>query len=283
MLMTEAEDTGIVRLRRNRDSNILFRKERNTVNTEDFIIEDNALVKYSGNGGYVIIPYNVTDIKNHAFSDCKSLTGVKIPDGVVSIGAFAFYDCTGLTEVAIPDSVTSIGKAAFAYCENLTKIRLPDGMEIIEDWLFSGCINLKTVSLPSNAVRIGEEVFYGCRSLSSIVIPAGVESIGRRAFNWCFRLAEITLPERLVSSEALAMGYGELDEYIEGYGDDEQYWRDNMKEPTEHVIRSLDQRDWDCLFRHLDEKSLLWKSRLRSCLSDPENPNQRSLLGLLQT
>ncbi len=39
----------------------------------DFIIENGVLVKYTGNGGDVVIPDGVTDIGYEAFRKCKNL------------------------------------------------------------------------------------------------------------------------------------------------------------------------------------------------------------------
>lgn len=61
----------------------------------------------------LIIPNNITTIKNYAFYGGSGLTSVKIPDSVTSIGDHAFSSCSGLTSVTIPDSVTTIDGAAF--------------------------------------------------------------------------------------------------------------------------------------------------------------------------
>ena len=79
----------------------------------DFQIENGVLVKYTGNGGDVVIPEGVTSIGDWAFYECSSLTSVTIPDGVTSIEDDAFRYCENLTSVTISDSVTSIGDWAF--------------------------------------------------------------------------------------------------------------------------------------------------------------------------
>jgi len=72
----------------------------------------------------LVIPNDVTKIKNYAFLNCTGLTSVTIPNSVTSIGEQAFYDCTGLTSVTIPNSVTSIGDGAFRGCKSLTSVTI---------------------------------------------------------------------------------------------------------------------------------------------------------------
>lgn len=78
--------------------------------TTEFNIEDGVLKKYTGSGGNVIIPSNVTMIGNLAFCGCKEITSVVIPDGVTEIKDEAFFTCHSLTSIKIPASVTSIAK-----------------------------------------------------------------------------------------------------------------------------------------------------------------------------
>ncbi len=95
------------------------------MNTSDFEIRDNILIKYHGNGGEVIIPDGVTSIGKRAFLKCKSLTSVIIPDSVTNIGSMAFSGCTNLMNVRIPDSMESIGHYAFSRCTELKSLTFP--------------------------------------------------------------------------------------------------------------------------------------------------------------
>ena len=70
----------------------------------------------------LVIPNDVTEIKDYAFSGCSGLTSIEIPNSVTSIGYDAFYNCSGLKKVVIGNSVTSIGMSAFDDCSGLTSI-----------------------------------------------------------------------------------------------------------------------------------------------------------------
>ena len=67
----------------------------------DFQIENGVLVKYTGNGGDVVIPDGVTSIGNEAFYEYSSLTSVTLPDSLTSIGDSAFYNCSRLTSITM--------------------------------------------------------------------------------------------------------------------------------------------------------------------------------------
>ncbi len=69
-----------------------------------------------------VIPNNVTNIGEYAFSVRTGLTSIEIPNSVTSIGDNAFSGCTGLTSVIIGSGVTGIGSNAFANCSSLCDV-----------------------------------------------------------------------------------------------------------------------------------------------------------------
>ncbi len=70
----------------------------------------------------LIIPNEITEIKNYAFYGYDGLTSIDIHNGVTSIGNWAFYDCNGLTSVTIGSGVTSVGRSAFVSCDRLQTV-----------------------------------------------------------------------------------------------------------------------------------------------------------------
>ena len=95
----------------------------------------------------LVIPDNVTNIRDYAFYGCSGLTRITIPNSVTSIGDYAFKDCTGLTSIKIPNSVTSIGEGAFYGCSGITSITIPNNVTSIGEEAFSECSNLIRVKL----------------------------------------------------------------------------------------------------------------------------------------
>ena len=126
---------------------VLFNKDKTT------------LIAYRSKEKNYIIPNGVTNIGDRAFSECKSLTSIKIPNSVKNIGDSAFYGCRSLTSINIPDSVTNIGDKAFWGCSSLTSINIPNSVTNIGDSAFRRCDNLPAKIKSDIIQRFGEKVF----------------------------------------------------------------------------------------------------------------------------
>ena len=172
-----------------------------SLSTEEFQIENGALVQYRGKGGRVVIPDGVTEIGINAFSGCGNVTGVAIPDSVSVIGRGAFEKCVGLTAIQIPQGVTMIGAHAFSDCGNLKTIELPPSVTEIGYRAFINCTALTAVVLPPSVTMIRSYTFYGCANLAAIRIPKSVTRIGRCAFENCSGLTEIEIPNGVTQIE----------------------------------------------------------------------------------
>jgi len=138
----------------------------------DFQMNGTVLVQYKGNGGNIIIPEGVTEIRQRAFEGCTSITSVTIPEGVTYIGLSAFHGCTNLSSIIIPASVTKIGQYAFSGCKRLTSITIPAGVTEIDAWAFEGCTSLTGITIPASVTKIAGTAFRGCTSLINITVTA---------------------------------------------------------------------------------------------------------------
>ncbi len=142
-----------------------------------------------------IIPNTITEIGEHAFLSCNSLTSIIIPDSVTTIGIAAFYGCSSLSSVTISNSVTAIDSYAFSKCSSLTSIIIPNSVVTINEAAFKECTSLSSVTISNSVVTINEEAFKECTSLSSVTIPNSVTMIGNGVFADCNRLTSIKVEE----------------------------------------------------------------------------------------
>ena len=132
----------------------------------------------------LVIPDNVTTIKDYAFHCANSITSVAIPDSVTSIGNEAFHACADLKTLTLGKGVTDLNDNAFSVCkiENATipMAALP----------YIPTEKLKTVVL-TDGTSIAPRAFFGLRELTTVTIPSSVTSIGSNAFGDCFLLKDV--------------------------------------------------------------------------------------------
>jgi len=185
-----------------------------------------TIVKYTGDGGAVIIPATisglpVTTIKNEAFLNCANVTSVAIPNSVTNIGNDVFTKCTGLAKVTIGKNVASIGGHAFLNCANLTTVTIPASVTGIDwDSTFSGCSNLSSIAVDilnstytssKDGVVFNKEktalVYYPKGKAGSYMVPNYVAGIEWAAFAGCGKLTGLTIPATVNSIGGYAFSY----------------------------------------------------------------------------
>ena len=166
-----------------------------------------------------IIPDDVFEIEEYAFSYCEAIKSVTIPDSVEYIYIRAFSNCTNLTNIIIPDSVEYIAELVFEYCASLENINvsennykytsadgilfnkeqdtlicfpngkketsytIPNSVTTIGSYAFTGSNNLKNITIPESVTNINDFAFYDCDNLANINISDNVTNIGQNAFN----------------------------------------------------------------------------------------------------
>ena len=171
----------------------------------EYTVLDDGTVEitgYNGNDTDVVVPdkidgKSVTSIGDWAFSDCTSVTSIKLPNSVTNIGESAFTGCDKLANVTISDGVKSIGPSAFEECTSLTSVTIPNSVTNIDSDAFRGCTSLAKVTIPNSVKSIGSCAFNKCVSLMSITIPDSVTNIDSGAFANNTKLKSITISKNL--------------------------------------------------------------------------------------
>ena len=185
---------------------------KNLVIPNDVTIIKDRVFEYCTNLQTVSIPNTVTSIKGYCFSGCSKLTSVSIPEGVTSIGEKAFYDCSSMTSVDIPSTVTSIGKDAFSGCTALASVGITDltawtkvsfGSETSNPLYYASTLKMNgeevaDLVIPEGISSIGY-AFKNWKNLRSVVIGNDVTSIGSGAFKGCKNLTSVTIGSSVIS------------------------------------------------------------------------------------
>ena len=142
--------------------------------------------------GTLTIPGRVTSIGNEAFYGCSGLTNLGLQSGVATVGSRAFYNCYGLTSVYIPDSITSIGRSAFSGCSRLTGVYITD--------LAAWC-KIDFVDIHSNPTYCGNSslsFYLNNTPITNLVIPDEITEIKQYAFSG-FHIYTLTLHDNITN------------------------------------------------------------------------------------
>lgn len=72
----------------------------------------------------VVIPQNVIEVENSAFSECLKLESVKFNDFTEKIGNKVFYGCSSLKTVRLSNGLKTLGNSVFDECNKLEAINI---------------------------------------------------------------------------------------------------------------------------------------------------------------
>lgn len=166
----------------------------------NYEIEGTTLVSYDGDEAEFIIPDEVEELGERAFSDASSLKKITISSKVKNIQATAFYDYLGHIElekiVSVDDNPFFTSKDGVLYSKDMTKLivyptastvarfEVPETVRTIGEKAFYGCNHLKEIMLPEECVTIETEAFADCWNLQKINLDY-VKTIGDCAFESC--------------------------------------------------------------------------------------------------
>lgn len=218
-------------------SNFLISEEFQTISDDanDFIIEDNKLIKYAGTAPIVKIPNNIEVIGANAFRNQTKVIKVEFPDNITTIEESAFERCISLKYITLPSSLTYLGSKAFCRCYSLGNVDFNSELRTICEESFCYCGQLKQVCLGASVLNIHPSAFNYCGQLMDIevskenknyysscgllydysqetlircpeghnddviALPLQIKNIGSWAFFRCSKIVDIKLPHGIVA------------------------------------------------------------------------------------
>ena len=135
----------------------------------------------------IILPSTLKTLGNAAFSGAKQLKAIDLPEGVTLAdnATGIFSDCSSLTHIRLPASINRLASGMFRGCTALTSIDLPASVTQIPSSAFYGCTSLKTVTTKSPITKIGTNAFQECTALETIPDLSRVTELGAYAFYNC--------------------------------------------------------------------------------------------------
>lgn len=187
----------------------------------DFTIKTNSkglkyVSAYTGKGGDITIPKEVSFIGKRAFQDNTNITSVTFPATCDFVEEEAFTYCKKLRKVTFEGNA-DICANAFSNCFILQSVEIKGGIrDGIGSGAFSNCQKLTSVKIKKdiNEFWIDRYAFYNCYSLMSINLPSKCTEICSEAFLNCFNLTSLTIPEKTIMNEENDgknhVGYAEL-------------------------------------------------------------------------
>lgn len=131
----------------------------------DFIIENNVVTGYVGNGGDIVVPSDVEAIAPKAFYNNQAIRSVVLQEGVKIIGEEAFYLCKALNYVKLPSTLAKIEQSAFYGCRALERVDAVNGLITIEHYAFARCKELKKFTVPRSLTVVRDKAFGSCDNL----------------------------------------------------------------------------------------------------------------------
>ena len=135
----------------------------------------------------IVLPSTLKTLGNAAFSGATQLKAINLPEGVTLAdnATGIFSDCSSLTHIRLPASIDMLASGMFKKCTALTSIDLPASVTQIPSSVFSGCTSLKTVTAKSPITKIGANAFQNCAALKTIPDLSYVTELGASAFESC--------------------------------------------------------------------------------------------------
>lgn len=166
----------------------------------------------------VVLPANLVELGDFAFSAGKNLKKVTIPASVKTWGSGVFTQAADLVITIASDNPYFVMKNNCVYSKDLTvlydahlasgKVALQSGLTKIRPYAFYYNAAATEIIVPATVTTIGEGAFGNCSALTSVSFSGnGLKSLDAFVFANS-NLASVTLPASLTSIDAYTFWYG---------------------------------------------------------------------------
>jgi len=119
------------------------------------------------NKGGINLHRGLREIKDLAFSACKSIENVYIPDTVKEIGMQVFMKCNELKNINIPRGIIIINTMSITDSK-IKKLDIPKNVDRVAGKAFECCKELEEVNIHNKNIEIAKGAFDGCSKLYSV-------------------------------------------------------------------------------------------------------------------
>lgn len=196
---------------------------------EDFQMDNDDLVEYTGTASAVSVSDDVKNIRQGAFAGHEYIYKVDAGKNTKTIGDGAFSNCITLNSVNIQDNTKALGSAAFSGCRNLKSVTIGSALEELGFGVFAGCSKLEDVKfnkngnfqvigggiydnnvsmlygymsghksslyrMPNTVERISKFAFWGNNIIDTVSLSNTLDVIPAYAFANCTNLKAINIP-----------------------------------------------------------------------------------------
>lgn len=169
---------------------------------DDFIINNNELIKYNGKSEKVIVPEGIETLSANCFWNNQYVKEIVLPSSLKILGGDSFYFCKNLRKINIPKNVFLIGNNPFAACNNLEIIENESINFILIDRVLYTKDMTRIIYYPmnkkdesynilDNTKYIGKHSFYNNIYLKKINVPNSVLHFENNPFSDCINLSDV--------------------------------------------------------------------------------------------
>lgn len=146
---------------------------------EEFCIEGDELLHYSGRAKLVVVPDMVRKIHSEAFRNNLAVERIIIPTGIQSFGYSVFSECEKLESIVLNSATDKCPD--FSSCKSLVSLCIPYGVKEIGGSTFMSCDQLKDLYLPPTITSIDRYAFISSKTVCHVAKGSYAEQYAKEA------------------------------------------------------------------------------------------------------